>query len=464
MYVQLLQPVIFSGHNNRCKFLINGFPETTEQVNAFEEHCCRLSAIILASDKGNIVDIKNNEIGLFNIDSMFQKEFRLKPMESWDFRKFEEHLGNQINYGIVTGHPLSGRNMVSKVVAELMNGKVIDHEVVSEAVKKRLMGPEPEGEFEGEVPVAEIQKDIKAIVDGDRAAGKKVAYLFDGMFTNATKFVDWASEALGPPSFWLPVTCDQNTAGDRYKAKNDTEELNEDNIAELKADDDKAKAECAELQACLEKLGTQIYETLKTDKSEESVKAELTGLFRAKIVIVNHAPSLPVDTPCANLAIRYNMLYLSVHQLIREHIRNNTSMGTRLLLSRQQRSLSSAFHQEGVMDAHDEMQYSAVHFDVHLVMELLQQTIAERRTCQRFILLEGLCNSTKLADPSEQLTLRFMDEFFLIEKTLGEVTAIVSLTFNKEENLSADESKLKWEEFPEPEAPAVKEKKFDEDG
>jgi len=105
-----------------------------------------------------------------------------------------------------------------------------------------------------------------------------------------------------------------------------------------------------------------------------------------------------------------------------------------------------------------------VHFDIHLVMELLQQTIAERRTHQRFILLEGLCNSNKLADPAEQLTLRFMDEFFLIEKTLGEVTAIVSLTFNKEENHSADESKLKWEEFPEPEAAPEKEKKFDEDG
>jgi len=63
--------VIFSGHEGRCKFLLNGFPETTEQVQAFEEHCCGLNAIILASDKGNIVDIKNNELSLFNIDSMF---------------------------------------------------------------------------------------------------------------------------------------------------------------------------------------------------------------------------------------------------------------------------------------------------------------------------------------------------------------------------------------------------------
>ena len=57
-----------------------------------------------------------------------------------------------------------------------------------------------------------------------------------------------------------------------------------------------------------------------------------------------------------------------------------------------------------------------------------------------------------------------MDEFFLIEKSLGEVSAIVSLTFNKEENFSNDESSLKWEEFPEPEAPPPKEPKLDEEG
>jgi hypothetical protein len=57
-----------------------------------------------------------------------------------------------------------------------------------------------------------------------------------------------------------------------------------------------------------------------------------------------------------------------------------------------------------------------------------------------------------------------MDEYFLIEKSLGEICSVVSLTFNKEDNCSMDESKTKWEEFPEPEAPVEKEKKLDEDG
>lgn len=71
MYCELLMPVIFSGHAHRNKFLLNGFPETTEQVSAFEEHTAKLNAIILATDKGNVIDIKNNETTLFNIDTMF---------------------------------------------------------------------------------------------------------------------------------------------------------------------------------------------------------------------------------------------------------------------------------------------------------------------------------------------------------------------------------------------------------
>jgi len=64
-----------------------------------------------------------------------------------------------------------------------------------------------------------------------------------------------------------------------------------------------------------------------------------------------------------------------------------------------------------------------------LVMELVQNTIAANRTSQKFILLEGLCNSNKLESDEQRLELRFMDEFFAIEKGIGEVFAVVSLQF-----------------------------------
>jgi len=46
-----------------------------------------------------------------------------------------------------------------------------------------------------------------------------------------------------------------------------------------------------------------------------------------------------------------------------------------------------------------------------------------------------------------------MDELFLIEKQLGEVTAVVSLTFSKEENTRGDEKSTVYEEFPVSEKP-----------
>ena len=42
-------------------------------------------------------------------------------------------------------------------------------------------------------------------------------------------------------------------------------------------------------------------------------------------------------------------------------------------------------------------------------------------------MLEGLCNSSKLVNPDDQMEIRFMDEFFAIEAVIGDVTAVISL-------------------------------------
>ncbi len=49
---------------------------------------------------------------------------------------------------------------------------------ISEECKKRL-GTEEEP-FEGEVPLAEVEKDCIAIVNKDKAAGNAFTYIFDG--------------------------------------------------------------------------------------------------------------------------------------------------------------------------------------------------------------------------------------------------------------------------------------------
>lgn len=72
MYVNLITPIIWSGHEDRSKFLLVGFPNTPQEVACFEREVCNIKAIIMATDAGNLVDIRNNESpSNFNIDSMF---------------------------------------------------------------------------------------------------------------------------------------------------------------------------------------------------------------------------------------------------------------------------------------------------------------------------------------------------------------------------------------------------------
>lgn len=107
------------------------------------------------------------------------------------------------------------------------------------------------------------------------------------------------------------------------------------------------------------------------------------------------------------------------------------------------------------------MKYTAVHYDIRIVMEMLKSTITQMRTNQRFILIEGLCNSSKLASEDDKLSLRFMDELFAIEKFLGSINSMVSFTFQKEEFPEA--ASVQYEEFEE-EVIVEKPKKYDENG
>jgi hypothetical protein len=52
------------------------------------------------------------------------------------------------------------------------------------------------------------------------------------------------------------------------------------------------------------------------------------------VILVNHEKRIEVDTACSNLAIKYNMLFLSVYQLIKDEITAETVLGRALAHSR----------------------------------------------------------------------------------------------------------------------------------
>lgn len=183
---------------------------------------------------------------------------------------------------------------------------------------------------------------------------------------------------------------------------------------------------------------------LKTDDSLESTFLRLDKELSPKIVIVNHEKRLGIDTTCANLAIKYNMIYLSSYQIIKQHITNNTEWGKKLLANQKKKDIILTTQ---VRDEFNEADYSPVHFDQKVVMDLFVDTIEEKRqTQQNLILLEGFCNSSKLENFSDQLALRFMDEYNLIEKRIGEVIGIIGLQFNYEPE-AVKEDDIEYEKF-----------------
>lgn len=171
------------------------------------------------------------------------------------------------------------------------------------------------------------------------------------------------------------------------------------------------------------------------------------------MILVNHEKRIDVDTACSNLAIKYNMLYMSVYQLIKQEIEAETALGKQLVQSKRQKAMD--FGPTVKNDPFAENEFSAVHFDQTLVMQLVQQKIAAHRTNQKFILLEGFCNSSKLESETQRLQLRFMDEFFAIEKNIGEVVGVIGLQNEKEQHVF-EVTESMWEE---PQAEEVKEEK-----
>jgi len=99
---------------------------------------------------------------------------------------------------------------------------------------------------------------------------------------------------------------------------------------------------------------------LDTSGSLDTTKKAVKKLFSPKVIIVNHEKRLGVDVTCANLAIKFNLLYISVYQLIRQHIEGNTPWGKKLMATRRFKEISLTTQ---VRDEFNEAEFSAVHFN-----------------------------------------------------------------------------------------------------
>lgn len=146
-------------------------------------------------------------------------------------------------------------------------------------------------------------------------------------------------------------------------------------------------------------------------------------------------------------------MFISVHDLIKENIESKTPFGKKLAAERKEREIKCA-----QLDKPVEFQYSCAHFDLSTVLELINQTIKEKRGNSSFILIEGLLTAYKLLNKDDTFELRPQHELELISKNLGPIRGLMVLKENSEQETS-DAPKFAMEEFPEPEQPVEEVKK-----
>jgi len=464
LIVAILKKIIYSGQDFQDKFLLVGFPDQIEHAELFESNCCTITVIVYTTDAAQpTVEIQGDDLSLKRLDSMFAKQFRLRITHEWNANAFEDMLGKKVQWGIVHGRQFAGADECAKKLAAMVKGKVIDMGKIAEDVKKKL-GTEDEP-FEGDVPVDKVEEAILEMVSKDRAANEKYMYIFNSwQHATATDFMNAIHGEFGLPNFCIHCTANKDTVDARWKEANDgAEEVPEEAQAEIAESEGKDKQNQEEFKNIFAEANIAAKLHTVDTCTMEAANSALKNIFSAKVLLVNHEKRLDVDTVCSNLAIKYDMLYISVYQLIRQHIQESTAWGKKLVAAKRPKALNDAVRLgEGLDDEYEEAEYSAAHFDMKVVLELLAATMMEKRTNQNFVLLEGLCNQKKLEDDKDKFVTRNMDELFMIEKALGQIAGAINLTYK------LDPTEFVCDKFEEFEAPVVEEKKvepqLDEEG
>ncbi len=440
LIVRMLRPIVYSGVAKN--FILSNLPiipDQIDQLRHFESTCCGLSAVIYPSQADSpVIEIKNNNLAMFDIESHFQKTHKLKPLQGWDAQKWAE-IDGKLDWSIVVGMPFQGRSSLVAVLGKI-GWKTIDWKAVEERVKKSL-GTEEEP-FEGKVPIGKVEDAVVQMIEQDKKAGVKAQYVFDSfpLHQSSDDFYAFTANKLKciAPDYVFDLRnagVSQDMAMARYKKKLEAEELSEEQKTAFANDfiswEVKTLAYLELLTPYIQSGRTHQVTTIRTDAVSESTQVQsLSSLLNPRVILVNHEKSLLVDTTCANIAIKYNMLQVNVQEVIRKEIESKSDLGLKLLQTKKEKQIIQG---QSMLQAKDEGEYSPVHFDLTKVIEVLKAHITKVRTqTQRYILIDGMCNSNKLANIEDKMELRLMDEFFAVEKLIGEVQGIISMQYRQE--------------------------------
>ena len=358
--VRLLRKIVYSGDGRTKYILSGGFPFTVEHAKEFENHIANISAVIYSAlqYEDSAIHVKGS-LSEFSIATLFQKDFRLRVLTDWDEQNWQELFDAvKIDWTLVLGQPLTGKTTLATTLKKTLGATrvtLVDPKEIEAAIKL-TMGT-PEEPFEGKVPLHKVEDAIVSMISKDKKAGKKITYVFDSFpgHPTATEFARFTREKLRcPPDF--VVSCqvqEQATLAQRFKKKLEVEaDLSEEQQEQFKQmmqeyADNVESYIGAYAEPYIESGRTKLVIVDTSASSEETVGNVLKDAMAPKVILVNHEKRLPVDAICANIGIKYNFMYLSVYQLIKQHITEGTLYGKRLQAGKKTKALELGASEAG---------------------------------------------------------------------------------------------------------------------
>ena len=261
-------------------------------------------------------------------------------MSQWDYSIFEEKLGNKIEYGVLNGQTNAGKTTLATTMKNSLDFQVIDMKVLAEKIKASMVD-EDGNPFEGEIPVETVEKEVVKIISASKGSAERKKFVFDGFLHKDAASIIQFLDQFGFPTFWTNLTASEKSLKDRFCKKEGMDDFPEDQQEVLAEQTSSFAAMKDELHMHYVNYSDRItISELSTDNSLETTKKELTSKFSPQVIILNHEKRLGIDTTCANLAIKYNMIYISVYQIIKYHIENKTNWGTDLMQTKRKKVLN----------------------------------------------------------------------------------------------------------------------------
>ena len=421
--IKLLRRYLYTidGHS---KFLLIGFSDEVSHLQLLEKKCCNITKefYFYPQQAESII-----RLDIPTIETYMHKNNKLIPLTLFEAENMERYYGNQLTYAVIMGAPLSGKTTVAKML-ERSGFTLLDTLVITEEIKKKLATEDNPAETIT-ITLDQLVGELKLIITTRK--NKREKFVLDGFSLEDSIAIDKIISLLGPPAFFIELLCTEDTLKERYKKKNEIPELSEDQIAEL----DKTFAVYNDLLKYLQPLKEAAFvKVLKinTEVVEESTLQEMKGLFEPDLILITQHANIVTDDILTNFSIKYDFLYIPLHTIIKTEIHNNSEIGKELKRTRKFRNTVEKTEE-----------YCPVHYETKLLIALVKDTIKKLRVEEKFVLVDGLLNTNRLKEENDKMELRVIDELLVIEKDIGEIRAIIRLTYDDYENIADDRVAVK---------------------